>query len=83
MSEWGPLQVQGDAMDLALYMARRIVEFVNILKVSAFAYWQVSGSGRLGIGCCSIVLSRCVFEVPLPQVFVLANLQVSGQNDRE
>ena len=41
ISEWGPMYHSGEQLDLALFMARRIVESVNYLKASAWTYWQV------------------------------------------
>ena len=38
-TEWGPLGIPGTDMDIALFMARRIIEDINILGVSAWFHF--------------------------------------------
>lgn len=40
LSEWGPDQAKGNDMGLALYMSRIIVQAVNLMRASAFCFWQ-------------------------------------------
>jgi len=46
VSEWGPLVCSGRDLELALYMARTIIESVNIMGASAWVYWQVRATSQ-------------------------------------
>ncbi|GJP38213.1 hypothetical protein CLOM_g22680 [Closterium sp. NIES-68] len=47
-SEWGPIDVFGTDMQLAMYMARTVTEHINILGVAAWYYWMaVEGPNRV------------------------------------
>lgn len=40
VTEWSPLQRAGGDIDIAIFMARTIIESVNIMRASAWVYWQ-------------------------------------------
>ncbi|GJP44569.1 hypothetical protein CLOM_g3948 [Closterium sp. NIES-68] len=40
VSEAGPLGKSGNDWDVSLYMARNVIETVNIMEASAYVYWQ-------------------------------------------
>ncbi|CAI5476691.1 unnamed protein product [Closterium sp. Yama58-4] len=45
VSEAGPLSQSGSLWDVSLYMARNIIESVNIMEASAYVYWQAYDTG--------------------------------------
>lgn len=58
LSEWGPMR-DGTELEVALFMTRKVMEYVNILKVSAFVYWQVGIEER----CRSVAKWSPMFEM--------------------
>ena len=47
VSEFGPMFHTGTHLDVGLFMARRIVQSVNYLHASAWAYWQVIDTNKV------------------------------------
>ncbi|CAI7849711.1 unnamed protein product [Closterium sp. NIES-53] len=50
VSESGPSGKGGSFWDVSLYMARNVIESVNIMEASAYVYWQAYDTGN---GCAS------------------------------
>ncbi|GJP44581.1 hypothetical protein CLOM_g3960 [Closterium sp. NIES-68] len=40
VSEGGPIGYEGHPYDVTLYVARQVIESINILEASAYVYWQ-------------------------------------------
>ncbi|GJP54593.1 hypothetical protein CLOM_g13665 [Closterium sp. NIES-68] len=45
VSEAGPIGKSGNSWDVSLYMARNVIETVNIMEASAYVYWQAYDLG--------------------------------------
>ncbi|CAI5485041.1 unnamed protein product [Closterium sp. Yama58-4] len=49
-SEWGPIDIYGTDLQLAMYMARTATEHINIMGVAAWYYWMAVEPNTHGWG---------------------------------
>ncbi|CAI5955514.1 unnamed protein product [Closterium sp. NIES-64] len=49
-SEWGPIDIYGTDLQLAMYMARTVMEHINIMGVAAWYYWMAVEPNTHGWG---------------------------------
>lgn len=66
VTEWGPMFAWGSDLGMSLYMARQIIESVNIMGASAWCYWQPIDSY---FAWTLVNVSRWDVNAPLDYVF--------------
>lgn len=49
-SEWGPLGFNGGDLDMSLFMARNIIQHINLLKVEAWLHYQAASWNNFSWG---------------------------------